>query len=91
MKALIDLHNGIMNDYSIRRYTLGWENVVESIKRRHKTIPKDDDIQFEFRLIHKAAEVAKGTLKKDIEAFGRELDISLQTLREKPLTGITRG
>ena len=91
MKALIDLHNGIMNDYSIRRYTLGWENVVAAIKRRYKTIPKDDDIQFESELITKAAEVAKGRLKEDILAFGRELGISLQTLREKSITGISRG
>lgn len=83
MKALIDLHNGIMNDYSIRRYSLGWETIVASLKRRYKTIPEDSDIQFENRLVVEAALVAKGRLKKDIEAFGRELNINVQTLREK--------
>lgn len=83
MKALIDLHNGIMNDYSIRRYTLGWESIVASLKRRYKRIPEDTDIQFEQKLIHNAAAVAKGQLKRDIEAFGRELNINLETLREK--------
>lgn len=89
--ALKALHNGIMNDYSIRRYTLGWETVVAAIKRRYKTIPENPDIQFETRLLIEAAEVASGRLKSDIEAFGRELNLNLQTLREKRSSTISRG
>lgn len=81
-QALNNLYNGIMNDYSIRRYSMGWSPITEKLERRYKRITRTD-IQFEHRLVTEAAEVATGSLKSDIEAFGRELGISLQTLREK--------
>lgn len=82
MKALKSLYNGIMNDYSIQRYSLGWESIVGKLEKRYKNIPKTDE-QFENDLLCDALMVAKGSLRKDIEIFARELSINIETLREK--------
>lgn len=82
MKQLKDLYNGIMNDYSVRRYTGGWQDIVTKLEKRYKSIPTSD-VQFEKRLVIDAMNVAKGQLLKDLECFARELDINVQTLNEK--------
>jgi hypothetical protein len=81
---LISLYNGIMNDYSIRRYSLGWEEIINKIEKKYKNIPKTNE-QFENKLIYNALDVVKGSLYRDIECFGKELSINLETLREKPI------
>ena len=90
MKELKSLYNGIMNDFSIRRYSMGWEVIIEKLERRYKAIPRTDE-QFEGYLIDNALLVAKGSLRKDIEGFGRELSINMETLREKPIRGTQRS
>lgn len=90
MKALKSLYNGIMNDYSIRRYSMGWQDIVLKLEKRYKNIPKTDE-QFENELLFNALNVAKGSLRKDIECFARELSISMETLREKSNRGTQRS
>lgn len=90
MEALKSLYNGIMNDYSIRRYTMGWQDIVTKLEKRYKNIPKTDE-QFENELLFNALTVAKGSLRKDIECFTRELSISMETLREKSNRGTQRS
>jgi len=82
MKELQNLYNGIMNDYSVRRYTGGWQDIVSKLEKRYKSIPASD-IQFEKQLVVDAIKVAKGQLLKDLQCFARELDINVVTLREK--------
>ena len=82
MKEFKSLYNGIMNDYSIRRYTLGWTSIIEKLDRRYRSIPKTDE-QFGNNLVVGALRVAKGSLHKDIKNFAKELSINLETLREK--------
>jgi hypothetical protein len=90
MKELKSLYNGIMNDHSIRRYSIGWEEIAIKIEKRYKNIPKTDE-QFEDRLLLEASQVAKGSLLKDIECFARELSINVETLREKSNRGTQRS
>ena len=82
MKALKSLYNGIMNDYSIRRYSMGWEIIIDKLDRRYKSIPKTDE-QFDNKLLIDAMAVAKGSLYKDIVCFTKELMINMETLSEK--------
>jgi hypothetical protein len=89
-KELISLYNGIMNDYSIRRYSMGWQDIVTKIEKRYKNIPKSDE-QFVDELLHNALNVTTGSLHKDIDSFRRELNISMQTLREKSNVGTQRS
>ena len=90
MKELHRLYNGIMNDYSIQRYSLNWKDVVAKIESRYKQIPLTNEV-FEDKLVYDALKVAKGTLKRDIEAMAKELSISRETIREKPLNGNQRS
>lgn len=90
MKELHSLYNGIMNDYSIRKYSLGWRDIIAKLESRYKTIPKTDE-QFENKMLISAALVTKGALRKDIEGFARELSISMETLREKSNRGTQRS
>ena len=71
-----------MNDYSIRRYSLGWKEVTEKIKKRYKDIPKTDE-EFESELLVNALKVTKGSLRNDIECFAKELKINTETLANK--------
>ena len=82
MKELKSLYNGIMNDYSIRRYTTRWEDVVQKIEKRYKNIPRTDE-EFVNELLFNALNVTKGSLHEDIKCFARELSINLETLRDK--------
>lgn len=82
MKELKSLYNGIMNDYSIRRYSLGWQNIIQKLERRYKSIHNTDE-QFENELLFNALKVAKGSLRNDIECFAKELSINMETLRQK--------
>ena len=90
MKELKSLYNGIMNDYSIRKYSLGWETIITKLEKRYKNIPKTDE-QFENKLLFNALSVSKGSLRKDIECFARELTITMETLREKSNCGTQRS
>jgi hypothetical protein len=84
MKELKSLYNGIMNDASIRRYSVGWQEIVKKLEHRYKSIPKTNE-QFTNKVLIDALSVSKGNLKKDIECFGRELSINMETLRTKSL------
>lgn len=90
MKELKSLYNGIMNDYSIRRYSMGWQDIVTKLEKRYKKIPKTDE-QFEDKLLFDALVIAKGSLRKDIECFARELSISMETLKEKSNRGTQKS
>jgi len=90
MKELKSLYNGIMNDYSIRRYSSGWQDIVTKLEKRYNSIPKTDE-QFEHEMLIKALFVAKGSLRKDIECFAKELSINMETLREKSNRGTQRS
>jgi hypothetical protein len=81
-KELVRLYNGIMNDYSIRRYTSGWVDVVDAINNRYETIEETDE-QFENELLLNALTVTKGKLHDVIKTFATELDLNLSSLREK--------
>jgi len=75
------LYNAIKQDYSIQRYSLGWSDVITALDKRYKKpIPVTKE-SFENFLLLEA--ISKGSLKETLEAFARELNISLQTLREK--------
>ena len=84
MKELYNLYNGIMNDYSVRRNTMGWEVIIEKLQKRYKTIGKTD-VKFTDDLLSKALSVSSGSLKKDIISFIDEMAINLETLRNKRL------
>ncbi len=90
MKELKSLYNAILNDYSIRRYTTAWQDIISKLERRYKNIKKTDE-QFENKLVLSAISVTKGSLKKDIECFARELSINTETLREKVNKGSQRS
>jgi hypothetical protein len=75
MEALKSLYNGIMNDYSIRIYSMGWQDIVTKLEKRYKNIPRTDET-FENELLINALSVAKGSLRKDIEHFAKELQDS---------------
>ena len=82
MKALKSLYNGIKNDYSIQRYSLVWKDIVTKLEKRYKHIPKTNE-QFENNLVINALQVSKGSLYRDIKCFSRELDINVESLRDK--------
>lgn len=82
MKALKSLYNGIKNDYSIQRYSLVWKDIVTKLERRYKHIPESNE-QFENKLVINALQVSKGSLHRDIKCFSRELDINVESLRDK--------
>lgn len=71
-----------MNDHSIRRYSMGWRNIVTKLEKRYKNIRKTDE-EFTDELIYNALFVTKGSLHNDIKNFARELSLNKETLREK--------
>ena len=84
MKELLNLYNGILNDSSIQRYTLGWKSVIKSIKAKYKSIKKTDQ-QFEKHLIADALAILDATdnkIRLQIEAFARELNINEAAIGE---------
>lgn len=82
MESLKKLYNGIKNDYSIQRYSLGWKTIIDKLEKRFKTIEKTEQ-SFENKLVEDAIRDTKGTLRNDLEAFARELSINIETLRSK--------
>ena len=83
-EALVRLYNGIKNDYSIQRYSLGWSDVTKAIEKKLRgKIKKDDEQSFEDHLVTDAVAVADEKLKAIIVAFGRELNMNMETLRDK--------
>jgi hypothetical protein len=81
-KELVRLYNGIMNDYSIQRYTSGWVDVINAIDERYKNIEQSDE-QFENELLLNALAVTNGKLHKLIITFAKELSLNLSSLKEK--------
>lgn len=82
MNALKSLYNGIMNDYSVRRYTLGWNDITSKLEKRYKNITRTDE-EFTDKLVTDALQVAKGKLHESIINFSRELNINIKTLSDK--------
>ncbi len=82
MKELKSLYNGILNDYSIQKYTTYWLDIINKIEKRYKSIPRTDE-QFDNTMLLDALSVSKGKLRKDIETLSRELSINLETIRNK--------
>lgn len=81
-QEIIELYNGIKNDYSINKYTLNSKDVIKEIENKYKDIPQSDN-QFSKTIVKNALSIVSGKLQKDIEAFARELDINIETLRNK--------
>lgn len=82
-EQLSKIYNGIWNDFSIRRNTMGWKDVVESIERKYKSVEVDPDVQFTNQLLFDAISVAPPKIKSQLEIFAKELQINLQTIRSK--------
>jgi len=85
--VLRKLYSGIMNDHSIQRYTGGWSDVTDEIKKRLKEVYIDRDVQFRDSLLRDAIEVAADTnqvhLLYILRSFARELHINIDTLHDK--------
>lgn len=90
MKELKSLYNGILNDYSIQRYTLGWSDVIKKIESRYKRIPRTDEA-FEQIMLPKALAKTRGSLQRDIIVFAKELELNLESKREKNNRGTQRS
>jgi len=84
-QILSQLWNGIQNDYSIRHFTLGWKDVIDSIESKIKNIQEDVELQFERSYIIEAINISKGPLLRNLEAFARELEMNLETYAEKSI------
>jgi hypothetical protein len=80
-EVLRGLYNAIRNDTSIRRYSLGWSDIVDIIGRRYHTIEKTD-VQFSDKLLLEAISITSGGLKNRLEIFAKELSINLETIRD---------
>lgn len=76
-----------MNDYSIRRYSMGWEDVINQIESKYQIIKKDPSVQFNDELVFAAISVTEGKLKKSLISFAKELNFNLESLREKSKIG----
>jgi hypothetical protein len=86
MNAIKKLYNGILNDSSIQRYSLNWKDVVTAIEKKYKgkeNIRKRPDIQFTDQLLETAQKVSKGSLSMLLYKMQKELQINVQTLKEK--------
>ena len=81
---ILKLYNGIKNDYSIQRNTMGWQDVLKAIEKNFKKIEETDD-QFENEYLIKAITAASEDpkLQNILKSFAKELDIALDTYREK--------
>ncbi len=82
-ETLNKLYNGIMNDGSIQRYTMGWKDVVAGIKKKLKKIAKTKD-DFENFLVADALKACTDDkLKSTILSFAKELDMNLDTFGKR--------
>lgn len=82
------LYNGIMNDASIRRYTLQWKDVIDLLNKRFsKKIKLDGNVEFSnnkvVNALNAALDIDDSKLEDAIEKFAIELDINIKTLRDK--------
>jgi len=82
---IVKLYNGILNDGSIQRYSIGWKDVISAIEQKYKDLPKDKNVQFSNDLIKNALDNSRlpKYLVDILNAFAKELDINLETLRNK--------
>ncbi len=80
----VKLYNGIKNDHSIQRYSMGWKDVIRALDKKFKAIAKTDD-QFTNEILMDAIRAAASDmmLVKTLETFAKELDINMETLRKK--------
>ncbi len=90
MKELKSLYNGIINDYSIQRYTLGWRDVVIKLESRYKRIPRTDE-QLDQIMLRKAMGKTRGSLQRAIIVFAKERELTLESTREKNNRGTQRS
>lgn len=85
--VLRKLYSGIMNDHSIQRYSLGWSDVTDEIKKRLKEVYIDRDVQFQNSLLTDAIEIAADHnyvhLLYILRSFARELQINIDALHDK--------
>ena len=79
---LIKLYNGIQNDYSIQRYSLGWEAVLKEIKKVVKNIPETDD-EFYDEILLNSIKITSGNLNTVLKQFAKELSINKDTMNSK--------
>lgn len=79
MKNLEKLYNAINQDYSIKKYTLGWEDVLNLLKNKLKDIP-NENVQFSNEILLDCINNTKGKLNKELKMFAKELKINLESL-----------
>jgi hypothetical protein len=91
MQQLKKLYNGIINDVSIQRYSMGWSDVVTMIEARYKTPIKKTNEVFTDDLLLDALLVTSGKLRKSIESMISELQINNKTLSDKQTLGTQRS
>ena len=81
---LKQLYNGIMNDNSIQRNTMGWKDVIKALDKLYKKKIAETDDQFDDAVLRKAIAAAEDPkLKKTLETFSKELGINLDSMRDK--------
>ena len=80
---LVNLYNGIHNDYSIQRYSIGWSNVCETIEKLSRKPIEKNSTPFTKTLLTDALNVSGGKVKKQIAIFAKELNINIQTIHQK--------
>lgn len=80
---LSELYYSINSDSSIKRYTLGWKDVITGIEKSRIKLTPPSNVYFNNELLQRAASVASPKLKDIIETFAKELNYNIQTLREK--------
>lgn len=83
--ALKDLYSAILNDASIKRYSLGWEPIIKSIDRHFRKPIIMTEIEFTDEVLANAILTTKGSLKEQLKAFALELSINLDTIRNKSI------
>lgn len=83
MENVKKLYNAISNDYSLRRYTTLCGDVLKSIKNRYRTPIDKTDEQFTEALLLTVIQESKGSFRKRLEQFARELCINLDSLNSK--------
>jgi hypothetical protein len=85
--ALEALYNGISNDTSIQRYSLGWRNILTKIENRYNNIPLTEEVFYD-EVAFKALNAIGGkkqfkSLFNDIYNFTNELQLNKHTYRKK--------
>lgn len=78
----INVYNGILNDYSLRRYTTNWSDLVAEIMKQPGQMPRTNRPFLDSDL-EKLIQESTGRLKDRAIELQREISINKQTLNDK--------